>query len=60
MPEEAINNEKNYRIIIYHGHLHKIPIDKNTEDLQEKKVTRCDFNYYQLGERIIPKEVEKD
>ena len=38
MPEEAINNEKNYRIIIYHGHLHKIPIDENTEELQEKEV----------------------
>lgn len=60
MPEEAINNEKKYRIIIYHGHLHKIPIDKNTEDLQEKKVTRGDFNYYQLGERINLKKVEKD
>ena len=60
MPEEAINNEKNYRIIIYHGHLHKIPIDEDSEDLQEKKVTGGDFNYYQRGERIIPKEVEKD
>ncbi len=38
MPEEAINNEKKYRIIIYHGHLHKIPIDKNREELQEKEV----------------------
>lgn len=38
MPEEAINNEKKYRIIIYHGHLHKIPIDVNTEELTEKKV----------------------
>ena len=38
MPEEAINNEKNYRFIIYHGHLHKIPIDENTEELHEKEV----------------------
>jgi len=60
MPEEAINNEKKYRIIIYHGHLHKIPIDENTEDLQEKKVKGGDFNYYHHGKRNIPKEVEKD
>jgi len=38
MPEEAINKEKKYRIIIYHGHLHKIPLDVITEELQEKKV----------------------
>ncbi|MFX0080612.1 MAG: hypothetical protein ACFE94_02565 [Candidatus Hodarchaeota archaeon] len=38
MPEEAINNKQNYRVIIYHGHLHKIPIDENTEEFQEKKL----------------------
>jgi len=60
MPEEAINKDKKYQIIIYHGHLHKIPIDETTEDQQEKKVGGGGFNYYQLGKRIIPKEVEKD
>ncbi|MFX1488766.1 MAG: hypothetical protein ACFFBI_06430 [Promethearchaeota archaeon] len=31
MPEEAINSDQKYRIIIYHGHLHKIPIEDNLE-----------------------------
>ncbi|MFW9781377.1 MAG: hypothetical protein ACFFFB_03745 [Candidatus Heimdallarchaeota archaeon] len=38
MPEEAINNEQKFRIIVYHGHLHKIPIDENIEGPQEQKV----------------------
>jgi hypothetical protein len=38
MQKEAINNEKKYRIIIYHGHLHRIPIDEIKEDLLTKKV----------------------
>lgn len=38
MPEEAIENEQKYRFIIYHGHLHKIPIDDNSETIQEQGV----------------------
>ncbi|MFX1374727.1 MAG: hypothetical protein ACFFA0_02840 [Promethearchaeota archaeon] len=37
MPEETLNREKKYQIIIYHGHLHKIPIDENQKDFQEKE-----------------------
>jgi hypothetical protein len=37
MPEEAINNNQKYRIIIYHGHLHKIPIEDNLEEDQEQE-----------------------
>jgi len=36
MPEKAPNEEKKFRIIIYHGHLHKIPLD-DKEELQVKK-----------------------
>jgi len=37
MPEEAIKSDKKYRIIIYHGHLHKIPIEDNIEEDQGRK-----------------------
>ena len=37
MPEEAIKNDQKYRIIIYHGHLHKIPIENNLEEDQGQK-----------------------
>lgn len=32
MPEKALIKEKKFRIIIYHGHLHKIPLDETEED----------------------------
>lgn len=45
MQKEAINKEKKYRIIIYHGHLHKIPIDEFKEDFLIKKlVTKKESN----------------
>jgi len=31
MPEEAFNGKKKYKVIIYHGHLHKIPLDETEE-----------------------------
>ena len=31
MPDTAIEKEQKNRIIIYHGHIHKIPIDDNDE-----------------------------
>ena len=36
MPEKAITEEKKFRIIIYHGHLHKIPLDDPEEEYQEQ------------------------
>jgi len=35
MPDEAINKEQKFRVIIYHGHLHKIPIDDEKKEVQE-------------------------
>jgi len=35
MPDEAINKEQKFRVIIYHGHLHKIPIDDEKKEIQE-------------------------
>jgi hypothetical protein len=32
MPEEAFNGKKKYKVIIYHGHLHKIPLDETEEE----------------------------
>lgn len=32
MPEKVLFKEKKYRFIIYHGHLHKIPLDGNEEE----------------------------
>jgi hypothetical protein len=32
MPEKVLLKEKKFRIIIYHGHLHKIPLDDSEED----------------------------
>ncbi|MFX0028831.1 MAG: hypothetical protein ACFE8B_06450 [Candidatus Hermodarchaeota archaeon] len=37
MPEKAPNKEKKFRIIIYHGHLHKIPLGDNEEEFQRNK-----------------------
>ncbi len=38
MPEKAINKEQKYRVVIYHGHLHKIPIDDEIKEVQEKEL----------------------
>ena len=38
MPDEAINKEQKFRVIIYHGHLHKIPVDAETEETEEKEL----------------------
>ena len=38
MPDEAINREQKFRVIIYHGHLHKIPIDDEIKELQESEL----------------------
>ncbi len=38
MPNEAINKEQKFRVIIYHGHLHKIPIDDEIEEIKEKEL----------------------
>jgi hypothetical protein len=36
MPEKALIKEKKFRIIIYHGHIHKIPLDETEEDLSDQ------------------------
>lgn len=36
MPEKAKNIKQKYRIIIYHGHLHKIPIEDTVGKHQEQ------------------------
>ncbi|MHA1915491.1 MAG: hypothetical protein ACW986_17590 [Promethearchaeota archaeon] len=36
MPEKAHDSKRKYRIIIYHGHLHKIPIDDMVGRSQEE------------------------
>ena len=38
MPDEAINKEQKFRVIIYHGHLHKIPIDDEVKEIQEREL----------------------
>jgi len=38
MPDKAINKEQKYRVVIYHGHLHKIPIDDEIKEVQEKEL----------------------
>jgi hypothetical protein len=32
MPKKAPTKEKKYKILIYHGHLHKIPLNDAEED----------------------------
>ena len=32
MPKKAFIKEKKFGIIVYHGHLHKIPLDETEED----------------------------
>jgi len=38
MPDEVINREQKFRVIIYHGHLHKIPVDDEIEEIEEKEL----------------------
>ncbi len=38
MPDKAVNTEQKFRVIIYHGHLHKIPIDDEIKELQENEL----------------------
>jgi predicted phosphodiesterase len=38
MPDKAINKEQKFRVIIYHGHLHKIPIDDEKKEIQENEL----------------------
>jgi hypothetical protein len=38
MPDKAVNMEQKFRVIIYHGHLHKIPIDDEIKDIKEKEL----------------------
>jgi predicted phosphodiesterase len=38
MPNEAINKEQKLRVIIYHGHLHKIPKDDEIKEIKEKEL----------------------
>lgn len=38
MPDEAVNKEQKFRVIIYHGHLHKIPIDDEIKEIQENEL----------------------
>ncbi|MFW9822495.1 MAG: hypothetical protein ACFFE4_06150 [Candidatus Thorarchaeota archaeon] len=35
MTEEALDKEQKFRYVIYHGHLHKIPIDDEIREIQE-------------------------
>jgi hypothetical protein len=36
MPEKVLFKEKKYQVIIYHGHLHKIPLNKNEEEPSDR------------------------
>jgi hypothetical protein len=36
MPEKALIKKNKFRIIIYHGHLHKIPLDETEEDSSDQ------------------------
>ena len=38
MPDKLLDGEKKYKILIYHGHLHKILLDENKEEFKKKKV----------------------
>lgn len=38
MSEEAKNSKRNYRIIIYHGHLHKIHIKETGAKSKEENL----------------------
>ncbi len=38
MPNEAIKTEQKFKVIIYHGYLHKIPIDDEIIELKEKEL----------------------
>ena len=38
MPVKAVNTEQNFRVIIYHGHLYKIPVDDEIKELQENEL----------------------
>jgi hypothetical protein len=42
MPEIAKNSEKKYRIIIYHGHLHKIPIGDIGEKSEDENLATAE------------------
>ena len=38
MPYEAINKKQKFKVIIYHGYLHKIPIDDEIVELKETEL----------------------
>ena len=38
MPNEVVNKELKFRFVIYHGHLHKIPIDDESKDIEENEL----------------------
>ncbi|MHA2399281.1 MAG: hypothetical protein ACXADU_10395 [Promethearchaeota archaeon] len=38
MSEEARNSKSRYKIIIYHGHLHKIPIEETGAKSKEENL----------------------
>ena len=38
MPHKAVNNDQKFRIVIYHGHLHKILIDDDPDEISENEV----------------------
>ncbi len=38
MPHEAVSKVQKFRFIIYHGHLHKIPIEDEAEEIEEKEL----------------------
>ncbi|MHA2037711.1 MAG: hypothetical protein ACW972_11635 [Promethearchaeota archaeon] len=38
MPNKAVTKEQKFRVFIYHGHLHKIPIDDETKEIEEKEL----------------------
>ena len=38
MPNEAINKVQKFKVIIYHGYLHKIPIDDEMIEIKEKEL----------------------
>ncbi len=38
MPDKAVHKEQKFKVIIYHGHLHKIPIDDEIKEITEKEL----------------------
>jgi hypothetical protein len=42
MPDEVVNKEQKFRVVIYHGHLHKIPIDDEINEIEEDEIVAAE------------------